>query len=93
MACEAALVRLVCAAFLLTLCFFIACEASPQEKQPERAPRPLAGGRVAVHAASPLPEMAYVRQRPFKDSLRVKKNGGPERFFDKDVDAFFVNND
>ncbi|KAL3254148.1 hypothetical protein MRX96_054292 [Rhipicephalus microplus] len=68
-------------------------------KSPGRAdsrnvgPDPLAGGRVAVHAASPLPEMAYVRQRPFKDSLRVKKNGGPERFFDKDVDAFFVNND
>ncbi|EEC11007.1 hypothetical protein IscW_ISCW019617 [Ixodes scapularis] len=47
-------------------------------------------GRVAVRAAAPLPETAYVRQRPLKDSLR---NGGSDRFFDKDVDAFFINND
>lgn len=54
---------------------------------------PKGGGRVAVRASVPLPETAYVRQRPFKDSLRVKKNGGSERFFDKDVDAFFINNE
>ncbi|KAH7951027.1 hypothetical protein HPB52_004410 [Rhipicephalus sanguineus] len=77
----------------MVLCFTVPCEALPQGKKPEGVLRPVAGGRVVVHAASPLPEMAYVRQRPFKDSLRVKKNGGPERFFDKDVDAFFVNND
>ncbi|KAH6930058.1 hypothetical protein HPB50_008656 [Hyalomma asiaticum] len=78
---------------IMILCLTVACEALPQGKRAEALLRPVAGGRVVVHAASPLPEMAYVKQRPFRDSLRVKKNGGAERFFDKDVDAFFVNND
>ncbi|KAH9368826.1 hypothetical protein HPB48_004325 [Haemaphysalis longicornis] len=68
----------------LTLC-------DKEEKEAVALSKPSTGGRVAVRAASSLPETAYVKQRPFKDSLRVKKHGVPGRFFDKDVDAFFVN--
>ncbi|KAH7944872.1 hypothetical protein HPB49_001389 [Dermacentor silvarum] len=93
MARQAALRRWTCVFSVMALCLVSTCDASRQRKRAEAVLSPMAGGRVVVHAASPLPETAYVKQRPFKDSLRVKKNGGPERFFDKDVDAFFVNND
>lgn len=93
MAHPAVLGRRISVFIIMILCLTVACEALPQGKRAEALLRPVAGGRVVVHAASPLPEMAYVKQRPFRDSLRVKKNGGAERFFDKDVDAFFVNND
>ncbi|KAK8775929.1 hypothetical protein V5799_030725 [Amblyomma americanum] len=90
---EAASLTLAVVLGVMILCLSVTCGESLSNKEAEPLLKPASGGRVAFRAVSPLPETAYVKQRPFKDSLRVKKNGGPDRFFDKDVDAFFVNND